>query len=194
MMGQELMKRLHARSEWQNLYLCGDSTVMGVGMAATTVSGVGAANMVLRDLGKEEYRPRKFSRDYIRLVKGKPWTPAPDRSEPITPDLAAIAARECQLCEDAPCVEACPTSIDVLNFARRIEAGNFNRLDRKEQRLLFVEERDEQNRLTGILISDRSDPDQPFTVVSERGSFSFDAENATAHLRLEEGDIHFAGR
>jgi NADPH-dependent glutamate synthase beta subunit-like oxidoreductase len=94
-------------------------------MAATTVSGVGAANMVLRDLGKEEYRPREFSRDHIRLVKGKPWTPAPDRSQPITPDLAARVARECQLCEDAPCVEACPTSIDVLNFARRIEAGNF---------------------------------------------------------------------
>jgi lipopolysaccharide export system permease protein len=72
-----------------------------------------------------------------------------------------------------------------------IEAGDFNKLDRNEQRLLFVEERDEQNRLTGILISDRTDPEQPFTVVSERGHFSFDAENATAHLRLEDGDIHF---
>jgi lipopolysaccharide export system permease protein len=72
-----------------------------------------------------------------------------------------------------------------------IEAGSFNRLDRRGQRLLFAEERDEQNRLTGVLISDRTDPAQPFTVVSERGSYSFDAENATAHLLLEEGDIHF---
>jgi lipopolysaccharide export system permease protein len=72
-----------------------------------------------------------------------------------------------------------------------IEAGNFNRLDRTERRLLFVEERDEQNRLTGVLISDRTDPTQPFTVVAEHGHFSFDSESATAHLRLEAGDIHF---
>jgi len=72
-----------------------------------------------------------------------------------------------------------------------IEAGNFNRLDRSDERLLFVEERDEQNRLSGVLISDRTDSTQPFTVVAERGRFSFDSENATAHLQLEEGDIHF---
>jgi lipopolysaccharide export system permease protein len=72
-----------------------------------------------------------------------------------------------------------------------IEAGSFNQLDRNEQRLLFVEERDEQNRLTGVLISDRTDPMQPFIVVAERGHFSFDSASATAHLQLEEGDIHF---
>lgn len=72
-----------------------------------------------------------------------------------------------------------------------IQAGNFNRLDRTDGRLLFVEERSEQNQLTGVLISDRTDPTQPFTVVAERGRFSFDSKNATAHLQLEEGDIHF---
>jgi lipopolysaccharide export system permease protein len=72
-----------------------------------------------------------------------------------------------------------------------IEAGSFNQLDREEGRLLFVEARDEENHLTGILISDRSDSKQPFTVVAERGRFSFDTENATAHLQLEDGDIHF---
>jgi lipopolysaccharide export system permease protein len=72
-----------------------------------------------------------------------------------------------------------------------IEAGNFNRLDRTDGRLLFAEERSEENRLRGVLISDRTDPTQPFTVVAERGRFSFDSENATAHLQLEEGDIHF---
>jgi len=72
-----------------------------------------------------------------------------------------------------------------------IQAGNFNRLDRTDGRLLFVEERSEQNQLTGVLISDRTDPTQPFTVVAERGRFFFDSKNATAHLQLEEGDIHF---
>jgi phytoene dehydrogenase-like protein len=124
MMGQELMKRLHARSEWENLYHCGDSTVMGVGISATTISGVGAANMVLRDLEREEYAPREFERQYLNLVDPKPWTPVPDPSAPITPEVAVRLARECQLCEDAPCTEACPASIDVLAFARKIEGGN----------------------------------------------------------------------
>jgi lipopolysaccharide export system permease protein len=72
-----------------------------------------------------------------------------------------------------------------------IQPGSFNRLDRNEGRLIFVEEHDEQNRLTGVLILDRSDAAQPFVVVAERGRFSFESENATAHLQLEDGDIHF---
>ncbi|MBW1686736.1 MAG: FAD-dependent oxidoreductase [Deltaproteobacteria bacterium] len=124
MMGQELMKRLHARSEWENLYHCGDSTVMGVGISATTISGVGAANMVLRDLGRQEYEAREFERQYVNLMDPKPWTPVPDPAVPVPPELAARLAQECQLCEDAPCLEACPTSIDVLAFARKIEGGN----------------------------------------------------------------------
>jgi phytoene dehydrogenase-like protein len=124
MMGQHLMHRLHARSEWENLYHCGDSTVMGVGISATTISGVGAANMVLRDLGDQEYRPRDFERQYIDYVDPEPWTPVPDPTEPITPKIASRLARECQFCVDAPCISACPASIDVIAFVRRIEAGN----------------------------------------------------------------------
>jgi len=125
MMGQEMMKRLHARSEWENLYLCGDSTVMGVGISSTTVSGVGAANMVLRDLGMPEYKPRKFERECIKFVEGKPWTPVPDPARPIGPEVAVRLASECQLCDDAPCTAVCPASIDVLAFTRRMEASNF---------------------------------------------------------------------
>jgi lipopolysaccharide export system permease protein len=72
-----------------------------------------------------------------------------------------------------------------------IQPGSFNRLDRNEGRLIFVEEHDEQNRLTGVIILDRSDATQPFVVVAERGHFSFESETATAHLRLEDGDVHF---
>ncbi len=125
MMGQHMMKRLHARSEWKNLYSCGDSTVMGIGIPATTVSGVGAANVVLRDLGLEEYAPRSFAREYIRYVKGNPWTPAPDPSELITEDSARRIAKECQHCENPSCQDACPARIETSYFARRIEAGNF---------------------------------------------------------------------
>ena len=123
--GQDMLNRLPARSEWENLYLCGDSTVMGIGVPSTTISGVGAANMVLRDLGMEEYKPRPFARQYINLIEGKPWTPVPDPSEPITPASAMRLARECQHCEEAGCIKACPAGIDLVGFARRVEAGNF---------------------------------------------------------------------
>lgn len=35
--------------------MCGESTVMGTGSPSVTISGISAANMVLRRLGKEEY-------------------------------------------------------------------------------------------------------------------------------------------
>lgn len=124
-MGQDMLNRLRARSEWKNLYLCGDSTVMGEGVVATTVSGIGAANMVLRDLGEREYLPRPFSGQYVKIGAGKPWVPAPDPFLPITPESAARVARECQFCEDPGCIRACPAGIDALGFIRRIESGNY---------------------------------------------------------------------
>ncbi len=124
-MGQEMMKRLKAKSEWENLYLCGDSTVSGEGVVATTSSGIGAANMVLRDMGLQEFLPRKFSRQYVNMVEGEPWETVPDISEPVTEASAKRLSLECQLCENAECMKACPAGIDVLSFARRIEAGNF---------------------------------------------------------------------
>jgi lipopolysaccharide export system permease protein len=42
-----------------------------------------------------------------------------------------------------------------------------------------------------VLISDRTDPVNPFTVVAKEARFEFDNETATAHLRLADGDIHF---
>jgi len=80
---QFLMKRLRARSDWKNLYVCGDSTTMGEGVISTTVSGVSAANMVLRDLKLPEYLPRPSSRNYINYVEGQAWTQPPDRDAGI---------------------------------------------------------------------------------------------------------------
>ncbi len=124
-LGQEMMKRLHARSDWKNLYLCGDSTVMGLGVLPATLSGVGAANMILKDMGLKEYRDRPFTRQYVHLVEPKPWTPPPDRSEPISTESAMRLAKECQHCKEPSCTKACPAEIDLPGFHRRVEAGNF---------------------------------------------------------------------
>ncbi len=40
------------------------------------------------------------------------------------PHEAAVAADRCYFCYDAPCVTACPTSIDIPQFIREIQAGH----------------------------------------------------------------------
>jgi dihydropyrimidine dehydrogenase (NAD+) subunit PreT len=41
----------------------------------------------------------------------------------FTPHEALVAADRCYFCYDAPCIAACPTSIDVPLFIRQIQAG-----------------------------------------------------------------------
>ncbi len=80
---------------------------------------------------------------------------------------------------------------DVATRGGLIEEGAFNELDTTGKRLLFVDGRGDQNELEGVLISDRTDPVKPFTVVANRGKFEFVREDATARIRLYDGDIHF---
>ncbi|HIG69709.1 MAG TPA: YjgP/YjgQ family permease [Myxococcales bacterium] len=57
-------------------------------------------------------------------------------------------------------------------------------------RTLFVNERDRQNNLRGVMISDRTDPTNAFVIFSERGRFSYDDVRQTFTLGLEEGALH----
>lgn len=123
--GQEMLKRLHARSEWKNLYICGDSTVMATGAPATVVSGVGAANVVLRDLRKPDYDTRKFPRQFVELVDPPYRRPEYEPGTPIDPETAWLAAAQCQGCQQPACIRACPASIDIPGVLRRMEAGNY---------------------------------------------------------------------
>jgi dihydropyrimidine dehydrogenase (NAD+) subunit PreT len=47
-----------------------------------------------------------------------------DLHPPLAPHEAIVEADRCYFCHDAPCMEACPTSIDVPLFIRQIQAGN----------------------------------------------------------------------
>src|SRR6188472_766068 len=46
-----------------------------------------------------------------------------DIAPPFTPHEALVAADRCYFCYDAPCVAACPTSIDIPLFIRQIAGG-----------------------------------------------------------------------
>ncbi|MDX7949907.1 NAD(P)-dependent oxidoreductase [Lichenihabitans sp. Uapishka_5] len=47
-----------------------------------------------------------------------------DLTPPFTPHEAVVAADRCYFCFDAPCVQACPTHIDIPLFIRQITTGN----------------------------------------------------------------------
>src|SRR3984893_1948804 len=47
-----------------------------------------------------------------------------DITPPMNPRQAAIEASRCLYCFDAPCIQACPTRIDVPGFIKRIMTAN----------------------------------------------------------------------
>lgn len=47
-----------------------------------------------------------------------------DAHPPLTHEQALVEAERCFYCYDAPCTEACPTSIDIPKFIHAIATGN----------------------------------------------------------------------
>ncbi len=47
-----------------------------------------------------------------------------DAHPPLSPAQAVVEANRCYFCYDAPCIEACPTGIDIPLFIRKIVTGN----------------------------------------------------------------------
>lgn len=56
--------------------------------------------------------PQEYERNFADI------TPA------FTPSQAKVEANRCLYCFDAPCTKACPTSIDVPAFIKKISTGN----------------------------------------------------------------------
>ena len=68
-----------------------------------------------------------------------------------------------------------------------IEPGRFRRLG---ERVLFVRNIDRDNRLEGVLISDRTDVERPLMIFAEHGRLHWDTERDELQFRLSNGDIH----
>ncbi|MBZ0186809.1 MAG: NAD(P)-dependent oxidoreductase [Candidatus Obscuribacterales bacterium] len=67
----------------------------------------------------EHYKPYKF----------KPWEQSlqerfQEYYPPYSEREAALEANRCLYCHDAPCMVACPTTIDIPTFIRKIATGN----------------------------------------------------------------------
>lgn len=123
MIGQHMFKRLHARSGWDSLFLCGESTIMGTGTPAVTVSGLTAANAILKKFRKEVFTYDKHRANVVELVE-KPF-----RKECLyndypedTREIMHLSA-ECLFCENPACMVG--STLDIRGVNRRISVGNF---------------------------------------------------------------------
>ncbi|MBL8299861.1 MAG: NAD(P)-dependent oxidoreductase [Rhodanobacteraceae bacterium] len=59
-----------------------------------------------------------------RLSSGQLARNFDDVAPPLDRQSALIAAQRCYYCYDAPCIQACPTGIDIPSFIRRITTDN----------------------------------------------------------------------
>lgn len=131
-MGQELLHRQPATSEWPGVFICGEGTVMGTGSPAVTMSGISAANMVLRKAHKKEYIwhtpahdvvtiiPEQIPRRTIDGVDHMALQEITNPKELLLHDLAEA----CQWCNPPACRSACPRALDIRGICRRLEMGN----------------------------------------------------------------------
>jgi LPS export ABC transporter permease LptF len=77
--------------------------------------------------------------------------------------------------------------VEMTTRGEMITPGEFTRVG---ERIVYVRSREDDGRLERILISDRTDPERPFMIFAESGSFGWDGASGEARFRLRNGDIH----
>jgi prolycopene isomerase len=137
MLGQHMLHRLHTRSEWDNLFCCGESTVMGTGTPTVTTSGISAANAVLKKLKLEPFKYRPDMKNYVRVV-AKPFR-AESLYEGYPEEMRAIMqeASRCQYCEKPQC--STDTVWNIRGIMRRVAVGNFAGAEKLARQLLTTD-------------------------------------------------------
>jgi len=137
MLGQHMLHRLHTKSEWDNLFYCGESTVMGTGTPTVTTSGISAANAVLKKLKLEPFKYRPDMKNYVRVV-AKPFR-ADSLYEGYPEDIRAIMreASRCQYCEKPQC--STNKAWDIRGVMRRVAVGNFAGAEKLARQFLTTE-------------------------------------------------------
>jgi len=123
LLGQHMLNRQHTKTKWDTLLCCGESTVMGTGTPAVTVSGLSAANAILKLKGLEPYVYRENMKDYVNTVKipfeiGSLYSEYPDEQKDIM-----MLARSCLYCEHPCCAPL--EELDVRGIMRRVSVGNW---------------------------------------------------------------------
>ena len=122
MIGQHMFKRLHTKSDWDTLYYCGESTVMGTGTPTVTVSGLSAANAVLKKKGLPVFEYNDKMKNYVNIVGRNCGPEVLNASFPQEVRTVMSKASRCQYCQDPGCMTN--TSLDIRGLMRRVTVGN----------------------------------------------------------------------
>ncbi len=123
MLGQHMFKRLRTRTEWDNLFCCGESTVMGTGTPTVTTSGLTAANVLLKKHGLQPFVYQKNMKNYIRLLDKPVTNDKLYQSYNLLEQQLMSEALRCCFCERPSCTGLDTT--DIRGLMRRIAVGNF---------------------------------------------------------------------
>ena len=123
MLGQHMFKRQHIRTEWPNLFCCGESTVLGTGTPTVTTSGISAANAVLRKYKLKEYVYDPTLENRVNLVS-KPFLKSQLYADRVGEEKEVKqCAYHCRYCEHPACTRKEET--DIRGIMRRVAVGNF---------------------------------------------------------------------
>lgn len=150
MLGQHMFRRLHIRSRWDTLFCCGESTIMGTGTPTVTVSGLSAANAILKKRGLKSYVHEKNQKQYVRLLdppftRDQLYAGYPENDKEVMQK-----ASHCLFCEHPLCSKE--SGLDVRGVMRRVMVGNFvgaKRLAETEENLDGYQSRCIQNVQSG---------------------------------------------
>ena len=132
MLGQHMLRRQHTKTKWDTLYCCGESTVMGTGTPTVTVSGLSAANAILKKIGLEPYVYDPAMKNFVNMVE-KPY-PREKLFQEAPEELRVLMteAWRCQFCEHPTCSHFC----DIPGIMRRISVGNIYGAAKLAQRFM----------------------------------------------------------
>lgn len=137
MLGQHMFKRLHTRTEWDNFFCCGESTVMGTGTPTVTTAGISAANAVLKKNGEKIFEYKPNITNYVNMLK------IPVNKEDLystygelEKDIMTKASR-CQYCEKPSC--SGKSDFDIRGIMRRVTVGNFVGAKKIASKILLYE-------------------------------------------------------
>jgi prolycopene isomerase len=120
--GQHMFKRLHIRSPWPHLFYCGESTAMGTGTPAVSISGLSAANAILKQAGLPLYKFDPKRKNVVRTVDHPFELKDLYASETPENKVRFMEASRCQFCEHPTCSRN--IDLDIRGIMRRLSAGN----------------------------------------------------------------------
>ena len=122
MLGQHMFHRLHTRSDWDNLFYCGESTVMGTGTPTVTTSGLSAANAILKKRGLKPFVYDPEQKNYVRQLPVPFSADQLYANEPEPQRSILKAAMRCHFCEHPACCGR--DGADIPGILRRVAVGN----------------------------------------------------------------------